>query len=69
MYCIFFCLLQLSYDNGIASLVMSEAFPKNGGLYTAVAKNTAGEVQCSATVSVKVIKLTLQVMICHPVDS
>lgn len=46
--------VQLSYDNGVASLVMSEAFPKNGGLYSVVAKNTAGEAQCSATVSVKV---------------
>lgn len=33
---------------------MSEAFPKNAGTYTVVAKNSAGEAQCSASVSVKV---------------
>lgn len=34
---------------------MSEAFPKNAGTYTVVAKNSAGEAQCSANVSVKVM--------------
>lgn len=38
---------------------MSEAFPKNAGTYTVVAKNSAGEGQCSANVSVKVSVLEL----------
>ncbi|KAF2360881.1 Immunoglobulin I-set [Trinorchestia longiramus] len=47
------CKLFFDADNGTATLLMSEAFPKNGGVYSAVAKNTAGEAQCTATVSVK----------------
>lgn len=46
---------QLTFDGQTATLVMSEAFPKNAGTYTVVAKNSAGEAQCTANVSVKVI--------------
>ncbi|KAK8746901.1 hypothetical protein OTU49_016887 [Cherax quadricarinatus] len=44
---------RITFDGSIATLVMSEAFPKNAGTYTVVAKNSAGEGQCSANVSVK----------------
>ncbi|XP_037781353.1 LOW QUALITY PROTEIN: titin-like [Penaeus monodon] len=44
---------RLTFDGQTATLVMSEAFPKNAGTYTVVAKNSAGEAQCSANVSVK----------------
>ncbi|XP_068215232.1 uncharacterized protein [Palaemon carinicauda] len=44
---------KISFDGQIVTLVMSEAFPKNAGVYTVVAKNSAGEAQCSANVSVK----------------
>ncbi|KAK3875075.1 hypothetical protein Pcinc_020036 [Petrolisthes cinctipes] len=44
---------KISFDGQAATLVMSEAFPKNAGTYTVVAKNSAGEAQCSASVSVK----------------
>ncbi|KAK7077497.1 hypothetical protein SK128_026425 [Halocaridina rubra] len=44
---------KLGFDGRVATLVMSEAFPKNAGTYTVVAKNSAGEAQCSANVSVK----------------
>lgn len=45
----------MTFDGQTATLVMSEAFPKNAGTYTVVAKNSAGEAQCSANVSVKVM--------------
>ncbi|XP_042205940.1 titin-like isoform X2 [Homarus americanus] len=44
---------RIAFDGRVATLVMSEAFPKNAGTYTVVAKNSAGEGQCSANVSVK----------------
>ncbi|XP_066957162.1 uncharacterized protein [Macrobrachium rosenbergii] len=44
---------KIAFDGQVATLVMSEAFPKNAGVYTVVAKNSAGEAQCSANVSVK----------------
>lgn len=53
-YLLYSLLSQISFDGQVATLVMSEAFPKNAGTYTVVAKNSAGEAQCSASVSVKV---------------
>ncbi|CAL4066271.1 unnamed protein product, partial [Meganyctiphanes norvegica] len=45
--------VKITYDGRVATLVTFEAFPKNAGSYTAVAKNTAGEAQTSCSVSVK----------------
>ncbi|KAK8383211.1 hypothetical protein O3P69_011607 [Scylla paramamosain] len=44
---------KITFDGSVATLVMAEAFPKNAGMYTVVAKNSAGEGKCSANVSVK----------------
>ena len=49
----------MSFDGNKATLVMVESFPKNAGTYTAVAKNTAGEVQSSANVTIKVFESKL----------
>lgn len=40
-------------DGGRSSLVISEAFAKDAGCYTVVAKNEAGEATVSCNVSVK----------------
>ncbi|KAG0730306.1 Muscle M-line assembly protein unc-89 [Chionoecetes opilio] len=44
---------KIAFDGSVATLVMAEAFPKNAGMYTVVAKNSAGEGKTSANVSVK----------------
>ena len=44
---------KTSFDGVVASLVISEAFPKNAGQYTLIATNIAGDAQTSSNVSVK----------------
>ncbi|XP_067120871.1 titin [Centruroides vittatus] len=46
-----FC--QTSYSDGIAILVIPEAFPKDAGTYSLVASNEVGETSSSCLVSVK----------------
>ncbi|XP_066996542.2 titin isoform X1 [Anabrus simplex] len=45
--------LKLNYEHKKASLVISEAFPKDAGTYVVAAKNLAGEATCTCNVSVK----------------
>ncbi len=40
-------------DDGNVILVILEAFPKDAGMYTLVARNAVGEASCSCNVSVK----------------
>lgn len=44
---------QIQTDAGRTSLIISEAFAKDAGCYTVVAKNNAGEATVSCNVSVK----------------
>ncbi|XP_037089116.1 titin-like isoform X2 [Pollicipes pollicipes] len=44
---------KMTFDGRRATLTIPEAFPKDAGAYTIVAKNPAGEATCSCSVSVK----------------
>ncbi|XP_049784509.1 titin isoform X1 [Schistocerca cancellata] len=45
--------LKVQYENNKATLVITEAFPKDAGIYVVTAKNIAGEASSSCNVSVK----------------
>lgn len=44
-------------------LAITEAFPKDAGTYTAVARNAAGEASTTCTLAVKVIVSFLELLI------
>lgn len=45
--------LQMHFDGRNATFVITEAFPKDAGTYTLIARNKAGEAVSSCNVSVK----------------
>lgn len=45
-------IMEVKYKNGVASLVIAEVFPEDGGRYTCKATNTKGSVETSSRVCI-----------------